>query len=49
MLGSSSQEVAVFAIWYSVPVNKIEDAETREIVIGAPGSNASPAFYGRLF
>jgi hypothetical protein len=32
-----------------VPVNKIEDARTFELVVGAPGSNSSPAFYGRLF
>jgi tripartite-type tricarboxylate transporter receptor subunit TctC len=48
-LGSPSQEFAVFAIWHTVPVDKIEDARTHELVIGAPGSNSSPAFYGRLF
>jgi tripartite-type tricarboxylate transporter receptor subunit TctC len=48
-LGSPSQEFAVFAIWHTVPVNKIEDAKTHELVVGAPGSNSSPAFYGRLF
>jgi tripartite-type tricarboxylate transporter receptor subunit TctC len=48
-LGSPSQEFAVFAIWHSVPINTIEDARTHELVIGAPGSNSSPAFYGRLF
>jgi len=48
-LGSPSQEFAVFAIWHTVPVDKIEDAKTHELVVGAPGSNSSPAFYGRLF
>jgi tripartite-type tricarboxylate transporter receptor subunit TctC len=48
-LGSPSQEFAVFAIWHTVPVDKIEDARAYEIVIGAPGSNSSPAFYGRVF
>jgi tripartite-type tricarboxylate transporter receptor subunit TctC len=48
-LGSPSQEFAVFAIWHTVPVDKIDDAKTYELVVGAPGSNSSPAFYGRLF
>jgi hypothetical protein len=48
-LGSPSQEFAVFAIWHTVPVDKIEDAKSHELVIGAPGSTSSPAFYGRIF
>ena len=48
-LGSPSQEFAVFAIWHTVPVDRIEDARTHELVIGAPGSNSSPAFFGRVF
>ena len=48
-LGSPSQEFAVFAIWHTVPVDKIEDAKTHELVVGAPGSNSSPAFFGRVF
>lgn len=48
-LGSPSQEFAVFAIWHSVPVDTIDDAKTHELVIGAPGANSSPAFYGRVF
>lgn len=47
-LGSPSREFAVFAIWHTVPVNSIEDAKKHELVVGAPGSNSSPAFYGRL-
>ena len=47
-LGSPSQEFAVFAIWHTVPVVRIEDARTYELVIGAPGSMSSPAFYGRV-
>jgi tripartite-type tricarboxylate transporter receptor subunit TctC len=48
-LGSPSQEFAVFAIWHTVPVDRIEDAKTYELIIGAPGSTSSPAFYGRVF
>ena len=48
-LGSPSQEFAVFAIWHTVPVDTIADARTHELVIGAPGSNSSPAFFGRVF
>jgi tripartite-type tricarboxylate transporter receptor subunit TctC len=48
-LGSPGAEFAVFAIWHTVPVDRIEDARTHELVVGAPGSNSSPAFYGRVF
>jgi tripartite-type tricarboxylate transporter receptor subunit TctC len=48
-LGSPSEEFAVFAIWHTVPVSKIEDAKNYELVVGAPGTNSSPAFFGRLF
>jgi tripartite-type tricarboxylate transporter receptor subunit TctC len=48
-LGSPSQEFAVFAIWHAVPVDTIEDARSHELVIGAPGSSSSPAFYARVF
>jgi len=48
-LGSPSQEFALFAIWHTVPVDTVADARTHELAIGAPGSNSSPAFYGRLF
>lgn len=47
-LGSPSQEFAVFAIWHAVPVDTIEDAKQHELVIGAPGSTSSPAFYARV-
>jgi tripartite-type tricarboxylate transporter receptor subunit TctC len=48
-LGSPSQEFAVFAIWHTVPVDNIEDARSHELLIGAPGSTSSPAFYARVF
>ncbi len=48
-LGSPSQEFAVFAIWHTSPVNRIEDAKTHELIVGASGSNSSSAFYGRVF
>jgi tripartite-type tricarboxylate transporter receptor subunit TctC len=48
-LGSPNQEVAVLAIWHTVPVDVIEDAKKHELVIGASGSNSSSAFYARVF
>ena len=39
----------MFAIWHTVPVNTIEDARTHELVVGASGSNSSPAFFSRVF
>jgi hypothetical protein len=47
-LGSPSKEVAVLTIWHTVPVNTLEDAKTRELILGASGANSTPAFYGRV-
>jgi hypothetical protein len=40
-LGSSSQELAVFAIWHTVPVERIEDARSHQLVIGVSVGSAS--------
>jgi tripartite-type tricarboxylate transporter receptor subunit TctC len=48
-LGSPNQEVAVLAIWYTVPVDTIEDAKKHQLIIGASGSSSSSAFYARVF
>jgi tripartite-type tricarboxylate transporter receptor subunit TctC len=47
-LGSPSKEVALLTIWHTVPVNTLEDAKKRELILGASGANSTPAFYGRV-
>ena len=48
-LGSPSKEVALLAVWHTVPVNTIEEAIAKDhtFVLGASGVNSTPAFYGR--
>ena len=47
-LGSPSKEVALLAVWYTVPVNTIADAKRHELIMGASGANSTPAFYARV-
>lgn len=47
-LGSPSKEVALLTVWHTVPVNSLEDAKSRELVLGASGANSTPAFYARV-
>jgi tripartite-type tricarboxylate transporter receptor subunit TctC len=47
-LGSPSQETALLIVWHTVPVDKLEDAQTRELVLSASGSASTPAFFARV-
>ena len=47
-LGSPSQETALLIVWHTVPVQKLEDARTRELVLSASGSGSTPAFFARV-
>ena len=49
-LGSPSKEVALLAVWHTVPVNSIEEAIQKDhtFILGASGVNSTPAFYGRV-
>lgn len=49
-LGSPSKEVALLAVWHTVPVDTIEQAieKNHTFVLGASGINSTPAFYGRV-
>lgn len=47
-LGSPSQEISVFVLWHTAPVNSIADAQRHELVIGAGGASSGGAFYARL-
>jgi hypothetical protein len=40
-LGSSSEELAVFVIWHTVPIERIEDARLHQLVIGVSIGSAS--------
>jgi tripartite-type tricarboxylate transporter receptor subunit TctC len=47
-LGSPTKEVAFLFVWYTVPVNSLEDAKHRELILGAAGAASTPAFYSRV-
>jgi tripartite-type tricarboxylate transporter receptor subunit TctC len=48
-LSSPAKETRVFMLWHTVPVNTIEEAKQRELVMGATGVNSTPALYARIF
>ena len=48
-LSSPAKETRVFMLWHAVPVNTIEEAQKRELVMGATGVNSTPALYARVF
>lgn len=47
-LGSPSTETGLVLVWHAVPVNSIEDATKREVIMGVGGGGSSAMFYGRL-
>ncbi len=47
-LGTPSYEVSMVLLWHTVPVNSVEDLQTKETHVGASGANSTPAFYARL-
>jgi tripartite-type tricarboxylate transporter receptor subunit TctC len=47
-LGSPSTETGVVLVWHTVPVNSIEDATRREVIMGVGGGASSATFYGKL-
>jgi hypothetical protein len=47
-LGSPSTETGLVIVWHTVPVNSIEDARKREVIMGTGSGGASAAFFGRL-
>jgi tripartite-type tricarboxylate transporter receptor subunit TctC len=46
-IGSPSQELGVFIVWHTVPVNTIEGARKRRLVLSATGTGSTPAFFAR--
>ena len=47
-LGTPSQETGLLVLWHTVPVNTLEDAQKREIILSASGSASTPAFFARV-
>jgi tripartite-type tricarboxylate transporter receptor subunit TctC len=47
-LGTPSVETAVVLVWHTVPVNSLDDLESRATTMGASGTNSTQAFYTRL-
>ena len=47
-LGTPSQELGLLIVWHTVPVKTIEEAKTRELIMGASGAGSTPAFYARV-
>jgi tripartite-type tricarboxylate transporter receptor subunit TctC len=47
-LGTPSVESPLVLIWQSVPVNSVEDLKSKDITVGASGTNSAQAFYSRL-
>src|SRR5262249_47621479 len=47
-LGSPSKETAALIVWHTVPVNSIEDARNRQLILSATGTASTPAFFARV-
>ncbi|MFN3891302.1 MAG: Bug family tripartite tricarboxylate transporter substrate binding protein [Beijerinckiaceae bacterium] len=47
-LGTPSQETGLLIVWHTVPVKNIEEARTRELIMGASGAGSTPAFFARV-
>jgi tripartite-type tricarboxylate transporter receptor subunit TctC len=47
-IGTPSQETGLLIVWHTVPVNSLDDAKTRELILSASGSGSTPAFFARV-
>jgi len=47
-LGTPSRETGLLIVWHTVPINTLDDAKTRELILSASGSGSTPAFYARV-
>jgi tripartite-type tricarboxylate transporter receptor subunit TctC len=47
-LGTPGKETGVLIIWHTVPVDSLEQAKSRGLVLGATGVASTPAFYARV-
>lgn len=47
-LGTPSRETGLLIVWHTVPVDTLDDAKRRELVLAASGTGSTPAFYARV-
>ncbi len=47
-LGSLDKQTATCVVWHTSSIKTIEDAQKREVVMGATGTNATPAIFPNL-
>lgn len=47
-IGSANKEVATVFLWHTSPVNTIDDARTREVLVGSSGVSTSSSYNSQL-
>jgi tripartite-type tricarboxylate transporter receptor subunit TctC len=47
-LGTPSKETGLLIVWHTVPVDTIEEARHRTLILAATGASSTPAFYARV-
>jgi tripartite-type tricarboxylate transporter receptor subunit TctC len=47
-LGSPSKESGTFVIWHELPIDNIDEARNRHLILSATGTGSTPAFYARV-
>jgi tripartite-type tricarboxylate transporter receptor subunit TctC len=47
-LGTPDVEVALMALWNTVPVNSVQDLMDKEVKVGSAGTNSTASFYSRV-
>ena len=47
-LGTPSKETGLLIVWHTVPVDSIEEARHRTLILAATGATSTPAFYARV-
>lgn len=47
-LGSLDRLTGVCLVWHTVPVNSIEDAKKRQVLVSATGTNSTPAIFSNV-
>jgi tripartite-type tricarboxylate transporter receptor subunit TctC len=48
-LGTPTSEVAMYLVWHASKIQSLQDARSREMIVGGAGAASTPVFYGRIF
>jgi len=48
-LGTPTSETAMYLVWHASRIQSLQDARTREMIVGGAGAASTPVFYGRIF